>query len=285
MSTLPALRAGRRPPSILRTKAGLAGATLVALVLFAAVAGPWIAPASPVDGDLAARHLGPSWGHPLGTDFLGRDQLARVLFGARTSVLVAILVMAVTVTISVTVGVVAGYFGGFIDALLMRIVDIVLAFPSLILALAVAGFLGPGLRNAVIALCAVWWAGFARVIRGQVLVVRASDYIEGATAIGAGHARIVLRHVLPNITSPVSVLATLDVGQVILALAGLSFLGLGIQPPAAEWGRMIFDAKPYMERQPLEMAVPGAAIALSVLAFNLLGDAIRDSLDPTTRRR
>jgi len=264
---------------------GFAGVVVVSLVLFAALFGPAISPKSAIDGEIVDRHQGPSIEHPLGTDFLGRDQLARVLHGARPSLFAAFGVMAATVAIALVVGVTSGYLGGLIDAVLMRLVEVVLAFPSLILALAVAGFLGPGLRNALIALIAVWWAGFARIIRGQVLSVRNQPYIEAATSLGASRFGIVFRHVLPNITSPVTVLATLDIGQVILALAGLSFLQLGIQPPDPEWGRMVFDGKPYLERAPLEVAVPGAAIAFTVIGFNLLGDAIRDALDPTTRSR
>jgi peptide/nickel transport system permease protein len=267
------------------SKTGAAGAIVVVIVIFAAVAGPYISPHSPIDGEIVDKHQGPSLHHPLGTDFLGRDQLARVLYGARVSVFAAIGLMTVTILIALVVGLTAGYLGGAIDAILMRFVEMVLAFPSLMLALAVAGFLGPGLRNALIALGAVWWAGFARIIRGQVVEVRQRDFIESAVAIGATRPGIVLRHVLPNISSPVVVLATLDIGQAILALAGLSFLNLGIQPPNAEWGRMVFDAKPYLERQPMEMFVPGAAIAITVLGFNLVGDALRDALDPSSNRQ
>jgi peptide/nickel transport system permease protein len=168
-----------------------------------------------------------------------------------------------------------------IDATLMRIVDVVLAFPTLVLALAIAGFLGPGLNNALIALTLVWWAGFARIIRGQVLAVRSRGFIEAAIAAGGTRWGIIRRHILPNVASTVIVLATLDVGAIVLALAGLSFLGLGVQPPDPEWGRMLFDAKPYLQRQPLEMMVPGAAIAVTVLGFNLLGDGLRDAFDPS----
>ncbi len=270
---------GRR---ILASKTGLLGALMVAIVLATTVAGAWVSPHDPIKADLVSRHQGSSLTHPAGTDFLGRDQLSRILHGARPSVLSALAVMSLTMIIALVVGITAGSFGGVVDAVLMRLVEVVLAFPTLILAIAVAGFLGPGLNNALIALVAVWWAGFARIIRGQVLAIRNLQYIQAAESLGATRLGIARRHVLPNISSPVVVLATLDIGQVVLALAGLSFLNLGIQPPAAEWGRMVFDAKPYLERAPLEMAVPGAAIAFTVLGFNLLGDAIRDALDPTT---
>jgi ABC-type dipeptide/oligopeptide/nickel transport system permease subunit len=270
--------------SATETRPGQLGLLLVGIVMLASFAGPWISPRSPIDGDLLERHQGPSVDHPLGTDFLGRDQLARVLHGARASVVAAVGLIAATVLIAMVVGVTSGYFARWVDALLMRVVDIVLAFPTLLLALAVAGFLGPGLRNALVALLAVWWAGFARVIRGQVLTLRSREYITAAVATGASDIRIITRHVIPNLSSTVTVLATVDVGSAVLALAGLSFLNLGIQPPAPEWGRMVFDGKPYIERQPLEMLVPGAAIAVTVLGFNLLGDALRDALDPATNR-
>lgn len=277
----------RRPrlvSRILATGTGKAGAAIVLVVLFAAVFGGLVAPHSPTDSEIVDRHQGPGLSHPLGTDFLGRDQLSRVLYGARPSIFSAGGVVVVTVAIALLVGLAAGYFGGLVDVVLMRIVEVVLAFPSLILALAVAGFLGPGLRNAFIALIAVWWAGFARIIRGQVMALRNQPYVEAAESLGASRWAVIVRHILPNITSPVTVLATLDIGHVVLAFAGLSFLNLGIQPPDAEWGRMVFDAKPYIERAPLEIAVPGFAIAITVLGFNLLGDAIRDALDPTTSR-
>jgi peptide/nickel transport system permease protein len=189
--------------------------------------------------------------------------------------------MVVIVSVSSAIGVVAGFLGGLVDAALMRIVDVFLAFPTLVLALAIAGFLGPGLDNALIALALVWWAGFARIIRGQVLAVRSRGFIEAAEAAAGTRFGIIRRHVIPNVASTVIVLATLDIGSVILALAGLSFLGLGVQPPDPEWGRMLFDAKPYIERQPLEMIIPGAAIALVVLGFNLLGDGLRDAFEPS----
>lgn len=281
--------AGRRRETfvarVLKCPTGAVGALLVGLVVFAAVAGPALSPYDPLRAELTERHRGVSLEHPLGTDFLGRDQLSRVLYGAGPSVFSALGVMGATLLIALVIGVTAGYLGGLVDAVLMRFVEVVLSFPTLILALAVAGFLGPGLQNALIALVIVWWAGFARIIRGQVLAVKAQQYVFAAEALGASRSGIVRRHVLPNIASPVTVLATLDVGQVVLALAGLSFLNLGIQPPDAEWGRMVFDAKPYLERAPLQMAVPGAAIAITVLGFNLLGDAVRDALDPTTWRR
>ena len=181
-------------------RVGALGSIIVVGVVLAAIVGPALSPADPIDGEIAEKHQGPSLAHPLGTDFLGRDQLARVLHGARASVFSALALMAVTIAISVVVGVTAGFLGGVVDAILMRLVEVVLAFPSLMLALAVAGFLGPGLRNALIALGAVWWAGFARIVRAQVLSLRSREFIQAATALGATRTDIVRRHILPNIT-------------------------------------------------------------------------------------
>ena len=264
--------------SVLRRPAGIIGFGLVSIAFATAVIAPALSSVSPTEGDLTLRHMGFSSAHPFGTDYLGRDQMARIVHGARTSLGVAFLVMVLTITISVIVGVTSGYAGGFVDAVLMRITDVVLAFPTLILALAVAGLLGPSLRNAVVALVAVWWSGLARVVRSEVLSLRTRGFVEAAIGSGGSAPAIAVRHVLPNIAPTVLVLATLDIGAVIGALAALSFLGLGNQPPAPEWGRMLFDAKPYLEQHPLEMMVPGAAIVLTVIGFTLLGDALRDAL-------
>ena len=187
--------------------------------------------------------------------------------------------------IALTVGAVSGYYGGWLDTGLMWVVDLLLAFPALILAVAVAGVLGPSLINVMIAVSVVWWAGYARVIRGMVLSARQRDYVEAARAIGAGDGRIVVYHIARNILGPFVVLATLDMGFIILGIAGLSFLGLGAQPPTPEWGAMLNDSRSYMQTAPRLLLAPGIAIFLLVLGFNLLGDGIRDLLDPTTQRR
>jgi peptide/nickel transport system permease protein len=264
----------------LRNRLAVLGAVIVTLVVLAALIGPYVAPYDPINGEILDRHQGFSAAHPLGTDFLGRDQLSRLLHGARASFFAALAVTVAVITIATVVGVTAGYCGGTIDAALMRLVDMILAFPSLILSLALIGFLGPGLDKALFAMIAASWAGFARIIRGQTLAVRGRAFVEVAECAGGTTPAIIRRHILPNVSSTIVVLATLDIGGNILALAGLSFLGLGLRPPAPEWGRMLFDAKPYLERQPLEMLVPGCAIALTVLGFNLLGDGLRDALDP-----
>jgi len=261
---------------LLRRPAGLVGLVLVVGLMTVAVLGPALVTRSPTTGELTERHLGLSRDHPLGTDFLGRDHTARLIRGARTTLGAAVVVVAIALAIALAVGVVAGYAGGITDSVLTRMTDVALAFPSVLLALAIAGFLGPGLRNAMIALVATSWSRQARIIRAVTLSIRRRGYVDAAVASGGTPLAVVRRHVLPNLAPTVIVLATLDVGVVILSLAALSFLGLGNPPPAPEWGRMLLDAKAYLESQPLEMLVPGAAIAVTVLAFTLVGDALRD---------
>jgi peptide/nickel transport system permease protein len=198
---------------------------------------------------------------------------------------VSFMALAVILTIGVTVGAAAGYYGGRVDSFLMRLVDVLLAFPGLVLVLAIAGMLGPSLLNILIAMVAVEWVKYARVVRGQVLSLCQTEFIESARAIGARTPTIIFRHVLPNVISPVLVLATLDMGNIILAISALSFLGLGAQAPTPEWGRMLSDAAPYMQFAPRLMIVPGAAIFVVVLALNLVGDGLRDVLDPKGHTR
>ena len=269
-------RAARRSSAAL--VAWCAGGGLAALAL-AALAAPWVAPHDPVRVDLGAVFAGRSGSHLLGTDQVGRDVLSRLVHGARWSLGGAAVVTAVVTAVGVTVGAVSGWVGGFVDSLLMRVVDALLAFPSLLLALAVVAVVGPGLAGVLVALASVGWASYARVVRGQVLSLRERDYVEAARAAGASPPRLLVRHVLPHVASPVVVLATLDVGQLVLALAGLSFLGLGAQPPTPEWGAMLNEGRGYLFTHPELMVYPGAAITLTVLACNLLGDRVRDLLD------
>ncbi|MGH8933107.1 MAG: nickel transporter permease [Egibacteraceae bacterium] len=256
---------------------------VVVLSLLAAVAAPLLAPHDPSGQQLEFAFSPPSARFPLGADHLGRDVLSRLLYGARATLFSAGLVLLLTVTIAGLVGLVAGFYGGWIDALLMRLVDLLLAFPSLLLAVAIAGTLGQSLRNVVFALTVVGWAGYARILRGLVLACREQEYVLAAKALGAPARRLMTRHILRNTVGPVIVLASLDVGTIILSIAGLNFLGLGVQPPGAEWGAMLHAAQPYLQTDPLLVLVPGAAIFVVVLSCNLLGDGLRDALDPTAR--
>ena len=265
--------------AVARRPAGLAGLVLVVALAAVALLGPLVVTRSPTAGELVDRHLGPSREHVLGTDFLGRDHAARLVHGARTSLGAAVIVVLVSMAIALIVGVTAGYAGGLVDSVLTRITDVGLAFPTLLLALAIAGFLGSGLRNAMIALAAVMWAHQARIIRAETLAIRRRGFVEAAVASGGTPVDVVGRHVLPNLAPTVIVLATLNLGVVILSLAALSYLGLGNPPPAPEWGRMLLDAKAYIDGHPFEMLVPGATIFVTVLAFTLVGDALRDVVD------
>jgi peptide/nickel transport system permease protein len=259
------------------------GVGLVVTCFLAALAAPVLAPNDPTALHPAQALAGPGLRFPLGTDNLGRCMLSRLLYGARYSLGTAALAAVLIMTIGVSLGAISGYYRGFIDSLLMRVVDVLLAFPSLVVALAVAGILGPGIVHAMLGLVSVWWVGYARVMRGLVLAVRERPYVESARTIGASDGRILWRHILPNVVPPVIVLATLEMGQLILALAGLNFLGLGAQPPAAEWGAMLNEGRPFLLIAPQLMIYPGLAISLVVLGFNLLGDGLRDALDPRLR--
>jgi peptide/nickel transport system permease protein len=256
---------------------------VIALVLIAAVA-PWLAPHSPTVGDLAgARLLPPSSVHWFGTDDQGRDIASRIVHGARITLQVVALVAVLAAPIGLAVGTVAGYAGGWLDALLMRITDIFLAFPRLILALAFVAALGPGIGNAVIAIAITSWPPYARIARAETLTIRNADFIAAVRLQGASPWRIVLRHIAPLCVSSVIVRVTLDMAGIILTAAGLGFLGLGAQPPAPEWGAMIANGRQFVLDQWWVAAAPGAAICIVSLGFNLLGDGLRDALDPKAR--
>lgn len=256
------------------------GIALVAAFCLAALGAPLLAPNDPTELHPAEALRGPSATFPLGTDNLGRCILSRIIYGSRVSLGTAGAAAALIILIGVTLGAISGYYGGITDIVLMRIVDVLLAFPSLVVALAIAGMLGPGLLNAMLGLIGVWWVSYARVVRGLVLSVRERAYVEAAKTVGATDSRILWRHVLPNVVPPVIVLATLEMGQLILAVAGLNFLGLGAQPPTPEWGAMLNEGRPFLQVAPQLMIYPGLAISLIVLGFNLLGDGLRDVLDP-----
>nr|WP_049889273.1 nickel transporter permease [Natronolimnohabitans innermongolicus] len=273
----PTVRALRRNPS------AVAGAVVVATLALLAVVGPILAPYDPNAQHLDNRLQGPSFAHPLGTDQLGRDVATRLLYGARITLGIAVLITAVRLTIGVAVGLVAGYCGGWVDETLMRVVDVLLAFPGIVLALVVAGILGPSLTNLVLALAVVGWTRYARIVRSSVLELRERPFVAASRLTGAPRRRVLRRHVLPNVAGPVVVLATLDLGGVVLAAAGLSFLGLGAQPPTPEWGTMLSTGRHHLREASWLVNAPGLAIVLAVLGTNLLGDGLRDALDPNDR--
>lgn len=258
---------------------------IIALFIFISIFGGMLAPYDPIKPEILSKFQGPSSGHIFGTDELGRDVLSRVMAGARISLGIAVLILAIAVTVGVTIGAIAGYFGGLVDELLMRLTDVFLAFPALILAMAIAASLGRDIKNVVIALTVVYWPWYARLVRGQVLSIKQRDYVEAARSVGAPSRQIMTRHVLPNATAPVIIQMTVDVGYAVLSTAGLSFLGLGAQPPSPEWGTMISGARTYFRDAWWYITFPGLALTLTVVAFNLLGDGLRDYLDPRTRAR
>jgi peptide/nickel transport system permease protein len=261
------------------------GAGIVIMAVFAAVLGPLLAPFDPSVQELALRLEGPTGLHWFGLDELGRDIFARVLSGARISLLVGLVVVGVSATIGIAMGSVAGYFGGLIDEAISRLIDILLAFPGLLLAIALVAVLGPSLTNVVLALSLIGWVGYARLVRGQVLRTRELEFVQAARALGATTSRILTRHVIPTTLPAVTVQATLGMGGAILAEAALSFLGLGVQPPTPSWGTMLNYGRGHLLDAPHLTIFPGLAIAILVLGFNFLGDGLRDALDPATRGR
>ncbi|MGH7074587.1 MAG: ABC transporter permease [Stellaceae bacterium] len=274
-------RVWRGGGGLLREPAAMTGGAIVLLAALLAIAAPLLAPNDPVAQNLARRLLPPgAVGHLLGTDELGRDILSRLLWGARVTLGIVALVSVVTAPIGLVIGVAAGYAGGFIEAALMRVTDVFLALPRLILALAFVAALGPGIENAVLAIAIVAWPPYARVARAETLVLRRAEFIEAARMAGASPWRLVLRHVLPLCLPSVVVRMSLDMAGVILIAAGLGFLGLGAQPPTPEWGAMIATGRDYMLDHWWVAAMPGIAIAVLSLGFNLLGDGMRDWLDP-----
>lgn len=252
---------------------------IVALLLLAITA-PWMAPHDPENAQPQLRLKDPGGEYPLGTDHLGRCIFSRVVFGIRISLFIGLVVVLLSALIGTILGGAAGYFGGVLDEAIMRVVDAVLSFPSIFLALAVIGFLGSGLSNLMLSIILVEWTGYARLVRSEVLSLHAREFLEAAKSLGASDFYIMSRHILPNILPSVLVMATLSVGYAILGAASLSFLGLGVQPPTPEWGSMMNDARPFIRSHPLIMVFPGTAITVTVLAFHLLGDGIREKLNP-----
>lgn len=269
-------RVGRSPLTV-------AGLLLVAAVVALAAFGPQLAPYDPLEQRLDLKLAPPGPGHPLGRDALGRDILSRILHGVRISLGTAVGVVAATAVAGGAVGLIAGLLGGLADEVIMRVTDMFFAFPSLVLAMAIAALLGPSLTTSMIAIAAVWWPVYARLMRGQVLAVREREFVEAARAVGATRTAIALRHVLPNALTPVLVQATLDLGGVVLTAAGLSFIGFGAQPPTPELGVMVAEGRNYITQQWWVSTFPGLAILVMVLGFNLLGDGVRDVMDPRGR--
>lgn len=264
----------------------LTGVVIVAVFLFCAAFGEWVAPQDPYAQDITgSKLLAPSWDHALGTDELGRDVFSRIIVGAWTSLKVAFFVLSFAVVFGTLVGSIAGYFGGMVDEVLMRFTDMFLAFPALVLAIAIAATLGRSLTNTMIALSTVFWPWYARLVRAQVLSIRERDFVTAARSLGMTPARLMLRHILPNAISIVIIQVTLDVGYAILATSSLSFIGLGAQPPSAEWGTMLADARTYFRDAWWYTTFPGIALTLTVFAFNVLGDGLQDALDPRSYRR
>jgi len=260
------------------------GLALVGLVVAAAVLAPWIAPLDPLKGDLRNAYLlGPGGRFVLGTDSQGRDVLSRVLYGARLSLSVGLISQSVAVTLGVLLGLVAGYYGRWVDALVMRLADVTLAFPTLLLLIAVAAAVKPSLPVVFVVIGLVGWAGMARLVRSQVLVLKRAEFVVAAQALGALDRRVLLRHLLPNVRTQVIIAATLGIAGAIMAEAALSFVGLGAQPPTPSWGAMVADGRDLLRVAPWVSFAPGIAIGIAVLGFNLVGDALREAYDPRLR--
>ena len=263
-----------------RRGATLAGGGVLLAVVAAAVLAPWLSPYSPDALDLPREFTGPSWAHPLGTGDNGIDVLTHLLYGARVSLYVAILTTLVSAGVGVVAGAVAGYLGGLWDEVLMRVVDVLLAFPSILLAIFITAVLGPAIEHVVLALALTGWVGYARLARGQVLTLREREFVLAARALGATTPRILTRHLLPNIAGPILVQATFGLPAVILSEVSLSFLGLGVPPGTPSWGALLDAGAAYLLVAPHLVLFPGLAVVLVVLAFNLVGDGLRDALDP-----
>jgi peptide/nickel transport system permease protein len=281
--TLGTPRVRRRPPPLLRSPLTVAGLLLLLTFALGAVLAPQIAPYNPLKQNVLERLKPPTAEHWLGTDQLGRDLLSRLIHGARISLTVGLVVVVLAGSVGTAVGLAAGYLGGWVDEVLMRLTDVFLAFPALILAMAVAGALGPSLNNAMIAIAVVAWPVYARLVRGQVLQLREREYVEAARSLGASPLHIITRHILPNTLAPLLVQASFDMGGAILSAAGLSFIGFGAQPPLPEWGVMISEGRKFITTHLWLSLYPGIAILLAVGAFNLIGDGLRDALDPRLR--
>ena len=259
------------------------GLVIVVAFILTALLAPWLAPYDPYKQSLKEALEQPSGKHLLGTDWLGRDTLSRLIYGSRTSIMVGVIALGIAAVIGMASGLLAGYFGGWVYMIIMRFMDALMAFPMILLALVIASLLGGGLVNVMIALGIALIPGYARLMCGQVLSVKENDYILSGRSLGAGNMRIMLRHILPNCLPPLIVLITMMMGMTILAEAGLSYLGIGVETPGAAWGAMVNDGYKYLLRNPVLSFAPGIAIMLVVFAFNMVGDGLRDALDPRLR--
>lgn len=276
--------------SFTRSRLAIIGLGLFGVILLLAIFAPVIAPHDPLEQDLNVTLQPPAWEkggdlvYPLGTDNFGRDTLSRLLYGANTSLRASGFAALFALIVGVTIGILAGYTGGLVESLLMRVVDVFLAFPLILIALALAAILGPSLQNLIIVMGITGWMGYARVVRAAVLTIKSQEFIDAAVAAGCSHWRIMVRHILPNIVAPSLVLFTFGFAQFIILESGLSFLGLGVPPPTPTWGRMLYEGRDYLTVQPWEITLPGLCIMLVVLSVNFFGDGLRDALDPRLRR-
>src|SRR5690554_4310410 len=264
----------------LRNRRAVVGAIILVIIIGMAIFAPYVTPYDPAKQNIRNRLQGPSKEHPFGTDQFGRDTYTRVVYGARLSLRVGFLAISLALVVGCFLGLVAGYYGGWLDMLIMRIIDIMLALPGFLLALSIVAALGPGLENVIMAIGISYIPSFARMMRSSVLATRELDYVDAAQALGASDWRIIFQHILPNSISPIIVLTTLSMAGAILSAAGLSFLGMGAQPPTPEWGSMIATARPFIRASHWAVTVPGLAIFITVMCLNLVGDGLRDALDP-----
>lgn len=278
---VPGLSLGQLWRRFRQNRLAVLGLAILGVIFAGAILAPVITPGGPLEMDLLSPLQPPfSPGHPLGTDNFGRDLMARIFFGARISLTVGFVVVGISAAVGLVAGLLSGYYGGWVDQLVMRITDIFFAFPFFILAIGVIAVLGPNIINVMAVLGLVTWPEYARLVRGQVLSIKQETYVDAARTLGANDWRIMFRHILPNCLAPVIVLATVGMASAILSAAGLSFLGMGVQPPSPEWGAMLNEGKTYMMTAPHLIVIPGFAIMVTVLALNFVGDGLRDALDP-----
>ena len=256
------------------------GAGLSLILVFLTLAAPWLEPCDPTKMELSQKFMAPCREFIFGTDHLGRDIFSRILEGSRVSLSVAVLVVVCSALVGILLGMISGYAGGVVDMVIMRIVDVLLAFPAMIFALALSTMIGTGQMNLIIAITCIQWTRYARIARGEALMLKNAEYIEAARSIGNNTVQVLFKYVFPNIISKILIMASMDIGSIILYCASLSFLGLGAQPPSPDWGVMISEGKDYLQYAPWLTIFPGLAIAVSALAFNMLGDGLRDRLDP-----